>query len=285
MTPTDVTTSETAHAKINLSLHITDQRADGYHVLDSMVMFTSFGDQISASPASELSLTIKGPFADDLDAGADNLVLKAARLFESKKGAAITLTKNLPVASGIGGGSADAAATIRALSALWGLPTPSTDMLIRLGADIPVCMTPELTQMHGIGDTLTHWGPIPMLDIVLVNPGVAVSTPAVFKGLTSKTNPPMTRNMPDPFDIDDWIKWLAQQRNDLEQPARSIAPQIDETLSALADNDGCQLARMSGSGATCFGIFTDADTRDLAVARLKERHPNWWVIGTDEAPS
>lgn len=283
MTPTNGAIFEPAHAKINLSLHVTGQRADGYHLLDSMVMFTSLGDTISVAPSDHLSLTIEGPFADELSVGQDNLVLQAARLFKTDKSAAIKLTKNLPVASGIGGGSADAAATLRALSRLWGLPIPSRADQMTLGADVPVCMTSELTRMRGIGETLDHLGPTPMLDMILVNPGVAVPTPKVFNGLASKSNAPMPNDMPDPFEIEDWTNWIARQRNDLEEPARRVAPEIDDVLAALSSFDGCTLARMSGSGATCFAIFADDDTRDAAVKTLKTRQPNWWVEATDEA--
>ncbi len=284
MTPTSGAKTQTAHAKINLTLHVTGVRQDGYHLLDSMVMFTTVGDIISVQPANDLSLTIDGPFADGLSAGPDNLVLRAAQLFGTDKGAAITLTKNLPVASGIGGGSADAAATLRALADLWDLPLPPLKAQVDLGADVPVCMTTQLTRMRGIGDQLDQLGPIPMLDMILVNPGVGVSTAAVFEALDSKTNAPMAGDMPDPFEIDDWSNWIAQQRNDLEAPARQIAPEIDAVIAALSAQSGCQLARMSGSGATCFAIFTDADTRDDAVCQLQKDHPEWWVVATDEAP-
>ncbi|SLN53341.1 4-(cytidine 5'-diphospho)-2-C-methyl-D-erythritol kinase [Pseudooctadecabacter jejudonensis] len=285
MTPTDGAVTEPAFAKINLTLHVTGQRADGYHLLDSMVMFTSIGDEITVRPADTLRLTIDGPFAAGLSADDDNLVLRAARSFGLNHGADITLTKRLPVASGIGGGSADAAATLRALSRLWGAPLPDLAAQVALGADVPVCMSAEVTRMAGIGDDLTHLGPAPMLDMLLVNPGVGVSTRVVFEALARKTNPPMGDAMPDPFDIDDWVVWLADQRNDLEAPARAAAPEIDQVLSRLSAQQGCQLARMSGSGATCFAIFEDADSRDNAAAALRVGHPSWWIAPTDEAPT
>lgn len=284
MTTTDTAITETAHAKVNLTLHVTGQRDDGYHLLDSMVLFTSLGDEISVAPAHELTLTIDGPFVSGLSAEDDNLVLRAARSFGQTTGARITLTKNLPVASGIGGGSADAAAALRALSRLWDLPVPVASAQLALGADVPVCMSPELSRMAGIGEEITRLGPAPMLDILLVNPGVAVSTPAVFNGLSSKSNAAMPDTMPDPFDTDDWIAWLSTQRNDLEAPARAAAPVIDTVLSELSAAQGCILARMSGSGATCFAIFEDAETRDATAALLRRTHPDWWVAPTDEAP-
>lgn len=285
MTTTDGKVTEPALAKINLTLHVTGQRDDGYHLLDSMVMFTALGDFITVSPADSLSLTINGPFAAGLDAGDDNLVFKAARSFGLDQGAAITLTKNLPVASGIGGGSADAAATLRALSRLWDVPLPDAATQLALGADVPVCMTADLTRMESIGEDLTRLGPAPMLDMILINPGVGVSTKAVFDTLASKTNAAMTDDMPDPFDMDDWVSWLTRQRNDLEAPARALAPEIDDVLTMLADQPGCTLSRMSGSGATCFAIFEDADTRDAAATAIKSQRPNWWVAPTDEAPT
>ncbi len=285
MTKADDPVREAAPAKINLTLHVTGQRADGYHLLSSLVMFTSLGDTITVRAADRLILTLEGPFAKGLTAGDDNLVLRAARALSPDRGAAITLTKSLPVASGIGGGSADAAATLRALSRLWDLPIPPADVLLSLGADVPVCMSAELARMDGIGERLTRMGPAPMLDLLLVNPRVEVSTPAVFKELKNKNNAPMDGDMPDPFDTAAWVEWLSHQRNDLSAPARALAPEISEVLDALNRQPGCQLARMSGSGATCFAIFADAETRDAAAMALRRAHPHWWVAETDEAPA
>ncbi len=284
MTTTKGAISRVAPAKINLTLHVTGQRDDGYHLLDSLVMFTSLGDKVTVAPADNLSLTINGPFAAGLDAGEDNLVLRAARLFGVDRGAAITLTKNLPVASGIGGGSADAAATLHALSALWDVALPDNAAILILGADVPVCMTAQLSRMRGIGDQVVGLGPAPMLDLLLVNPNVGVSTPTVFKSLASKSNAPMDGDMPDPFDIDDWVQWVVAQRNDLQAPAQATAPVITGVLAALSGQNGCTLARMSGSGATCFAIFEDGDMRDAAATALRATHPDWWIAETDEAP-
>lgn len=282
MTTTDTTITRRAAAKINLTLHVTGQRDDGYHLLDSLVLFTDLGDIITVAPADDLALLIDGPFAKDLSADGDNLVLRAARLFNSDKGAKIILTKNLPVASGIGGGSADAAATMHALAALWNLPFPNTQAQLSLGADIPVCVSTDLTRMRGIGETLDTFGPPPILDVLLVNPMVGVSTAKVFNQLSSKTNAGMT-DMPDPFDTQVWLAWLANQRNDLEQPARIIAPEIDIVITALSVQDGCHVARMSGSGATCFALFDGPDARDAAAAAIRTNYPDWWVAETDEA--
>lgn len=275
MTTPDAAVAAAAPAKINLTLHVTGQRDDGYHLLDSLVLFTDVGDQITVQPADTLSLTINGPFAAGLSTGADNLVLRAAQLFGTDYGAAITLTKNLPVASGIGGGSTDAAAALRALSTLWGVPLPDTDAILSLGADVPVCLALQLTRMSGIGDQIERLGAAPARPMILVNPGVGVSTPAVFSGLAQKTNAPMTA-MPAPVSPD-WLGWLAEQRNDLEGPARAVAPVISAVLGDLRGQPGCALARMSGSGATCFAIFDDVKTRDSAAITLRNAHPDWWV--------
>lgn len=264
-----------APAKINLTLHVTGQRPDGYHLLDSLVAFADVGDTVRAEPADRLSLKIEGPFAHQLTPDEDNLVLRAARLLDPDRGAALTLIKRLPVASGIGGGSADAAAALRALSALWDLPLPEEDRLIPLGADVPVCLRPRLTRMRGIGEVLDRLGPVPEFGLVLVNPGIEVLTPAVFKALAQKDNPPMDWSGQGPETWDGWIAWLACQRNDLEAPAIALAPVIGTVLDALRALPGCRLARMSGSGATCFALFDPGATIDAGP--ISQRHPDWWV--------
>ncbi|AGI65933.1 4-diphosphocytidyl-2C-methyl-D-erythritol 2-phosphate synthase IspE [Octadecabacter antarcticus 307] len=284
MTTTKGAICEPAPAKVNLTLHVTGRRADGYHLLDSLVMFTALGDVVTVAPADHLTLTIDGPFSADLIAGDNNLVERAARSFGVINGAAITLTKNLPIASGIGGGSADAAATLRALSRLWGMPIPDAATILKLGADVPVCMTSELSRMRGIGDRIDTLGPAPKHNILLVNPNVAVSTAQVFGGLANRLNAPMADDMPDPFETGHWTKWLACQRNDLETPARVAVPAIDDVLGSLRAQNGCALARMSGSGATCFAFFENANTRNAAAAALRRSHPSWWIAETEEAP-
>lgn len=273
MTPKTV--RHAAPAKVNLTLHVTGQRDDGYHLLDSLVMFTELGDVVTVAAADTLSLTIDGPFGAGLST-TDNLVLDAARAFGRDHGAAISLTKNLPIASGIGGGSADCAATLFALSTMWNVPLPDWNTITSLGADVGVCMSNELTRMSGIGETLSLIGPVPPLNILLVNPMVAVPTPSVFKALTSKSNPTMQDTMPNPFDAN-WVDWLAAQRNDLQAPAIKTAPIIATVLDRLTAQNGCQLARMSGSGATCFAIFNDAASCEAAKLAILDRHPDWWV--------
>jgi 4-diphosphocytidyl-2-C-methyl-D-erythritol kinase len=280
MTATDAVITQKAPAKINLTLHVTGQRADGYHLLDSLVMFTELSDVIEVRDADDLTLAIVGPYGAGLPTGENNLVLRAARLMTKGRGAHITLTKNLPVASGIGGGSADAAATLFALQNLWSEPLPDWSDIVALGADVPVCLSHELTRMTGIGDTLDLITPMPPLPMLLVNPNVGVSTPAVFAALTSKTNAAMPDTMPEPFDTADWITWLRDQRNDLEAPAILSAPVIATILSSLNSQNGCQIARMSGSGATCFAIFETDLARDAAAQSLRVKHPDWWVAPT-----
>lgn len=281
MTPTETAPlKEQAPAKLNLCLHVTGQRADGYHLLDSLVAFTEAGDDVTVTPATGLTLSLDGPFAGALSSEAENLVLRAARLLDPNRGAHVHLHKALPVAAGIGGGSSDAAATLRALSRLWDMPLPDAARLLALGADVPACLHPGLLRMGGIGQDLTRLGALPPLPLLLVNPGVALSTPQVFGGLAQKTNPPMDTAMPLPSDTDAWLPWLARQRNDLTAPAIAAQPVIGRVLAALAAGPGARLARMSGSGATCFAIFAHTAHRDLAAETLRAAHPDWWIMPT-----
>ena len=270
-------TTEFAPAKVNLTLHVTGQRADGYHLLDSLVVFCGIGDQISACLAPALDLTITGPQSHLLAAGEDNLVLRAARAFVPLRAAALTLDKHLPLASGIGGGSADAAATLRALSRLWGMALPDAAAVLALGADVPVCLGGRPARMRGIGDKLTALKTLPKTHIVLVNPGVDVPTPLVFQALAAKQNPAMPKDLPDWQTAADLAGWLATQRNDLENPARKIAPVIDTVLATVAGQPGALIARMSGSGATCFGLFADDGDAKAAAHRIATLRPDWWA--------
>lgn len=268
-----MTLTEGAPAKLNLALHVTGRRGDGYHLLDSLVCFAAMGDVVTLSPGP-LSLTIDGPFAAGLEAGDDNLCLRAARLAGGQ--AAIRLTKALPVASGIGGGSADAAAVLRGLARL-GHPLP--DRTERLGADVPVCLASRPARMQGIGEVVTPLPPLPALHLVLVNPRVAVPTPAIFAGLARRDNPPLPP-IPAFADADALIGWLAGTRNDLQAPAIAAAPIIAQVLDALS-GQGARLARMSGSGATCFGLFADAASASRAAAALARN--GWWAVPTELA--
>ena len=270
-----------ARAKVNLALHVVGRRADGYHLLDSLVAFADFGDVVTVEPAPSLSLSITGPMAAGLSAGPDNLVLKAAQMLGSPLGAAITLEKRLPIASGIGGGSADAAATMQALGAIWGCALPDAGQVLALGADVPVCLAGQSCRMAGIGDQISPLA-LPPAHLVLVNPGVGLSTAAVFGALLRRDNPPLPPVAPMP-DAVALAAYLCHCRNDLEAPALSIVPQIGAVLAALQGQKGCLLARMSGSGATCFGLFASASAAVAAATALRAQSAAWWVQATTMA--
>ncbi|MEM0922671.1 MAG: 4-(cytidine 5'-diphospho)-2-C-methyl-D-erythritol kinase [Pseudomonadota bacterium] len=263
---------EPAPAKVNLYLHVTGQRQDGYHLLDSLAVFPELGDRLEAEPAKGLSLTVEGPFGDGLPAGGENLVLRAAEGMSRGEGAALRLIKNLPIASGIGGGSSDAAAALRLLSRLWRRPI-TKGLAIALGADVPVCIAARCQRMQGIGERLTAAPCLPRAWIVLVNPLVSVPTGAVFSGLASKTNPPAP-DLPNLTDFTGLIGWLREQRNDLQEPARRICPSISEVLEALSDTP---LPRMSGSGATCFTLLPDRAGAEALAEKLRRSEPGWWI--------
>lgn len=276
--------TEFAPAKINLHLHVVGRRDDGYHLLDSLVVFAGVGDRLSVSPAEDLSLTLTGPFAAGLAAETDNLVLRAARALADVVGQRATgrlvLEKVLPVASGIGGGSADAAATLRLLCRFWDIALPAEEMrrlAAGLGADVPVCLSGHPALMSGVGEILAPAPSLPEAGLVLVNPGVAVSTPSVFRaragGFSSAAGFP-PGGWPDAAAL---AGGLRETRNDLEPAAQSLAPAIDDALAALEAPSGCLLARMSGSGATCFGLFGSADAARQAADAI--RRPGWWVWG------
>ena len=270
-----------ARAKVNLALHVVGRRADGYHLLDSLVAFADFGDVVTVEPAPSLSLSITGPMAAGLSAGPDNLVLKAAQMLGSPLGAAITLEKRLPIASGIGGGSADAAATMQALGAIWGCALPDAGQVLALGADVPVCLAGQSCRMAGIGDQISPLA-LPPAHLVLVNPGVGLSTAAVFGALLCRDNPPLPPAAPMP-DAVALAAYLGHCRNDLEAPALSLVPQIGAVLAALQGQKGCLLARMSGSGATCFGLFASASAAEAAATALRAQSAAWWVQATTMA--
>lgn len=251
-----------APAKINLTLHVTGQRADGYHLLDSLVVFADIGDRLLFSPAQQLQITVTGPFAEGVPTDQRNLVWRAAAV--AGWVGHITLEKNLPHGAGIGGGSSDAAAVLRTFGAV--------DQALSIGADVPVCLSSTPQRMRGIGEVLEPLAPLPELEILLVNPQVPVPTGQVFAGLTSKRNTPMPA-LPNFNDVAALCHWLGAQRNDLEQPARAVAPQIDTALAAL---EGALFARMSGSGATCFGLY-ERGAAAAAAAQIAQTHPGWWV--------
>jgi 4-diphosphocytidyl-2-C-methyl-D-erythritol kinase len=257
-----------APAKLNLALHVTGRRPDGWHRLDSLAVFADVGDTVA--PGLRPGLTVSGPFAAAVPAGPDNLVLRAAALAGLAR-PRLHLVKRLPPASGMGGGTSDAAAVLRLLGA-----RPPVADLMRLGADLPLClMAPQPARLRGLGEQVEPIAGLPGLWLVLVNPGTPLPTPAVFRALARPDNPPLPDPLPAFRDGADLADWLAQQRNDLEAPARALEPGIDAALAALAAQPGCRLARMTGSGATCFGIFADRAARDAAARRLAR--PGWWV--------
>ncbi len=272
-----------APAKVNLYLHVTGKREDGYHLLDSLVVFAGTGDTLRFSPAEALTLDLDGPGAEHLSPGDDNIVLKAARALAETLGrpaeAAITLEKNLPVAAGIGGGSADAAATLRGLMALWGADLDDETLArigLGLGADLPVCLAGRPTQMSGVGEKLEKAVHLPPAWLVLVNPGIALSTPSVFRARAGDFTPaaPLTES---PRDARALADALVSRHNDLAKPAIMLEPTVKTMLDAIGGTDGCLLARMSGSGATCFGLYADEESADAAADILAEAYPDWWV--------
>ncbi len=261
--------SEAAPAKLNLALHVRGRLPDGRHALETLFAFCIDGDRVEGELADTLSLEIVGPFADALDGGEDNLVFRAARALAAEAGiearAKLRLTKNLPVASGIGGGSADAAATLRLLTNLWGIdPAHASTVARGLGADVPACLLSMTARGSGAGDALalTDAG-VAGAQVLLVNPGVGVSTAQVFSRWDGIDRGP----------LDDW----REGRNDLEAPACTIAPKVQDVLAWLGARPGLDIARMSGSGATCFALFADDDARDAAAEACPA---HWWHLAS-----
>lgn len=266
---------ETGYAKINLALHVRARRPDGYHELETLFAFADAGDGLSAIPNDTLSLAIIGPFASGLTADSDNLVLRAARALQDhygvSLGAAITLDKRLPIASGIGGGSADAAAALRLLVRLWGLPDDEKALRkigATLGADVPACIASETCMGLGTGTELVpvELPRIAGKTLLLINPLLPCPTGPVFAAWDGQDRGALVP--------EDW----AAARNDLQRPAIGLVPAIGEVLEKLSTLDGAKLVRMSGSGATCFALFDDAAKRDGATRRLAVERPGWWVM-------
>lgn len=277
--------AELARAKVNLALHITGQRADGYHLLESLVVFPQIGDRLSVEASETLELVVEGPFAHDLQGPADeNLVVKAARLFADATGfdplnLKMTLSKRLPVASGIGGGSSDAATALRLLEDHTGIYLDDDRLMgiaLQLGADVPVCLSVQPQLMRGIGGEVSPAPQMPKCGMVLVNPRLGVSTPEVFKALQNRKNPALPR-FPHCFEsLSDLTGFLTLCRNDLQQPAIAICPEIGDILQALTAEDDIVFARMSGSGATVFGLCEAG--REMEMERsLRKRRPDWWI--------
>ncbi|HEY4274978.1 MAG TPA: 4-(cytidine 5'-diphospho)-2-C-methyl-D-erythritol kinase [Rhizomicrobium sp.] len=279
-----------AQAKINLFLHVGERREDGFHPLQSLAVFTGAADVLTIEDGGDLSFSLDGPFAGGLAGEGDNLVLKAARALAAHAGRApsgrLNLTKNLPVASGIGGGSADAAAALRALASLWRLDVDEVGLCgiaASLGSDIPVCVLSRPAFMEGRGEILTPIETLPGLPLLLVNPGVKVPTKDVFAALTQRRGVEMALPRARFTDLADLLRFLEITANDLEAPAIALAPVIGEVLTALKSLPGALFVRMSGSGATCFALMPDDDGCVRAAAMLREKHPDWWVQATSVA--
>ena len=262
-----------APAKINLCLHVLGQRPDGLHMLDSLVVFLECGEWVELRKAAQTTLRIIGPQLENMHLTEDNLVLRAAHLFPAGCATEIILHKTMPIASGIGGGSADAAATLKAMGQLWELPLPRIAEQLALGADVPACMESKPVLMQGVGDLISTVQNIPPLYVCLVNSGEAVSTALIFNQLMSKSNPALD---PIPNAHSDWLYWLTQQRNDLQSPAIMAEPVIASVLCQLQEHNPI-FSRMSGSGASCFAIFETLEAAKTCAQEIKHSHPSWWT--------
>lgn len=269
--------SETAYAKINLALHVRQRREDGYHELETLFAFAEDGDLLTAEQADTLALTIAGPFAKGLEVDDTNLVLRAAKALQvasgTGEGATIRLDKRLPVAAGIGGGSADAAAALRLLTRLWGVAIPDAAMqeiAVRLGADVPACLQSQTVFGSGVGEKLTALDvhDITGAPILLVNPLKPCPTGPVFNAWDGVDR--------GALDVQDW----RHARNDLEAPAIALVPEIAEVIAELKVQPGVTFVRMSGSGATCFALFGSLDDRDRSAQTISASRPNWWLLPT-----
>lgn len=273
-----------APAKVNLYLHVTGRRADGYHLLDSLIVFTALTDQLELRPADGMSLAVEGAFADNAGPLDDNLVLRAARaLADAAKvdtGMAGRLEKNIPAAAGLGGGSADAAAALRGLTRLWEIPRNAVDLsslALEIGADIPVCLAAGPSFVGGVGEQIDAAPALPEAGLLLVNPGVALATPSVFAGRRGGFSPP-GRFSESPPGAKALAGLLGKRDNDLTEAAIRLAPVIADVLAALESAPGCHLARMTGSGATCFGLFDNEAAAAKAAGSL--RRDGWWIHAT-----
>lgn len=286
---------ESAPAKVNLALHVTDQRPDGYHDLESLVVFAEVSDELKATKSAKDELVVTGPFATSLTNGQSNLVLKAVTAFRAAMpdaidhGLKIELTKNLPVAAGIGGGSADAAAALRLLARMSSVPvkTETLNQLAKgLGADVPVCLLSQACIVHGIGDVAAPFTRFPACHLVLVNPLVPLSTAEIFRRLQNRQNPGLPDIEPQIDRVAMLGLWLEGTRNDLEGAAFEVVPVIGEIVERMRTTKGCAAARMSGSGATVFGLYGSSAEAHQAAHDLREKWPDFWVaaapvIGAD----
>ena len=262
-----------AAAKVNLALHVRGLKSNGYHELDSLVTFANIGDIIEVRPSNELKLTIEGPFADNVPKDADNIVVKAAKFLSPDGKAHINLIKNLPVEAGLGGGSADAAATLRSLSKLWNIQIPKTPEV--LGADVPICLLKETAIVQGIGEKITPVSIPSNLHIVLIKPNIGLSTAKVFNNLKNKHNEKMC-TFKGTDSIEEFANYLNKLRNDLLQTSITIVPLLRDIINFLNVQNGNYYTQMSGSGTTCFGLFDDEVSAMRALSQAKIKFPNMW---------
>lgn len=286
MTAADTPVRLWAPAKLNLYLHVTGRRGDGYHLLDSLVVFADLADTLELSPAPVLTLDVEGPLAGQAGPVGDNLVLRAARLLAqatgTQRGARMRLVKRIPAAAGLGGGSSDAAAALAGLMRLWDIAPDRVDLpalALRLGADVPVCLAGRPAFVGGIGETIDPAPDLPPAGLLLVNPGTRLPTPAVFAARRGDFSS-SARFATPPADAAGLAALLAGRGNDLTGAACGLAPQIGDVLAALAGLPGCLLARMTGSGATCFGLFDDADAAAAAAKSSALAGRDWWIAAT-----
>ena len=272
-----------AKAKVNLALHVVGQRPDKLHLLDSIVAFPEYGDELLFETADQVSLSITGPFGKLLEQqtiNVPNIILEAVKLLNTKnRGVRIQLIKNLPPASGVGGGSSNAAVTLKLLSCLWKEKMPKLKKILELGADVPVCLSNKFQRMQGIGETLTTLDPPPSIWIVLVNPGIKISTATIFNQLENKENGKLEA-LPTFPNKDNFFKYLLRQRNDLETVTLNLFPEVGVILKRISDTPNCKFFRMSGSGATCFGLYEERTHAQEAEQLLKKCFPNAWTIST-----
>jgi 4-diphosphocytidyl-2-C-methyl-D-erythritol kinase len=262
-----------AAAKVNLALHVRGLKSNGYHELHSLVTFANIGDIIEVRPSNELKLTIEGPFADNVPKDTDNIVIKAAKFLLPDGKAHINLIKNLPVEAGLGGGSADAAATLRSLSKLWNIPIPKTPEV--LGADVPICLLKETAIVQGIGEKITPVSIPSNLHIVLIKPNIGLSTAKVFNNLKNKHNEKMC-TFKGTDSIEEFANYLNKLRNDLLQTSITIVPLLRDIINFLNVQNGNYYIQMSGSGTTCFGLFDDEVSAMRALSQAKIKFPNMW---------
>lgn len=273
-------------AKINLFLHVLGNSSNGYHELESLVAFTEVGDDLLIEPADKLTFALKGPFSNKLLLNESNLVVQAAQLmgkgFKSLPGAKITLEKNLPIASGIGGGSADAAAVFSALNVFWRIGKTNKELAalgLSLGADVPVCIYGKTAFLGGIGEIIEPAPELPSMGVLLVNPNLSLSTASVFSSFDSAFSK-ANNKIESWLNLQNFITYLQEKRNDLELSAKRLAPEINEVLNVLENEPNCLLARLSGSGATCFGLFSSSDGAKKGKQSISQKHQEWWVRDT-----